>query len=70
MYIAKIFLSYFAKGLVHKRFETTRKKGRKKGRKGRWKEVGMKEGKKEKERKGKKTLLLSFNSLRNMGLDI
>ena len=33
MYIAKIFLSYFAKGLVHKRFETTRKKGRKKRRK-------------------------------------
>lgn len=64
----RYFLPYFAKGLVHKRFETTRKKGRKR-KKGRWKEVGMKEGKKEKE-EGKETLLLSFNSLRNMGLDI
>lgn len=66
MYIAKIFLSYFAKGLVHKRFETTRKKGRKKGRKGRWKEVGMKEGKKERE-EGKENIAPFLQQLEKYG---
>ena len=54
LYIAKIFLSYFAKGLVHKRFETTRKKGRKKRRKKGEMEGGRDEGRKERrEGKGK-----------------
>ena len=50
LYIAKTFLSYFAKRLVHKRFETTRKKGRKERRKKGEMERGRDEGRKERKR--------------------
>ena len=68
MYIAKIFLSYFAKGLVHKRFETTRKKGRKKRRKKGEMEGGRDEGRKERKREeGKENIAPFLQQLEKYG---